>query len=168
MGDGLLARINAAAGLLGNKAGISDFSNLELAYAPPFSTAVDVLNAAANTADNLVTGRLKDISTEEFNAWMLGLEDHPDWTVLDLRHSKEVEPFTKAFGNRWIALVYDKVRKNYKKLPKDRTWIIICDAGTRSYEIQVFFRSVGIDKTLVLAGGLNVIRKLGARWWPED
>ena len=64
MGDGLLARINAAAGLLSRRADVSDFGTLELAYAPPFSTAVDVLNAAANIADNLVAGRLKDVQPE--------------------------------------------------------------------------------------------------------
>ena len=166
MGDGLLARINAAAGLLSRKPSISDFSNLELAYAPPFSTAVDVLNAAANIADNLAAGRLKDVGAEEFNAWMEGSSDHPDWAALDLRHPKEAEPFVKAFGDKWVAMVYDQVRENYKKLPNGKTWIIICNAGTRSYEIQTFLRSQGIDNTLVLAGGLNVIRRLGVKWWP--
>ncbi len=168
MGDGLLARINAAAGLLARKPSISDFSNLELAYAPPFSTAVDVLNAAANIADNLAAGRLRDVGAEEFNAWMEGSSEHPGWAALDLRHPKEAEPFVKAFGDKWVAMVYDQVRENYKKLPNGKTWIIICNAGTRSYEIQTFLKSQGIDNTLVLAGGLNVIRRLGVKWWPGD
>ncbi len=165
MGDGLLARINAAAGLIANGARISDFSNLELAYAPPFSTAVDVLNAAANTADNLVEGRLRVVPTEEFVSWMDGKTEHPDWMAVDLRHPKEAEPWTKAFPEKWTALVYDKVRANYGSLPKDKTLILICNAGTRSYEIQVFLRSKGMDNTLVLPGGLNVIRRLGVSWW---
>ncbi len=167
MGDGLLARINAAAGLLSRRADVSDFGTLELAYAPPFSTAVDVLNAAANIADNLVAGRLQDVQPEEFDAWMSGTAERPDWAALDLRHPKEAEPFVKTFGDKWVAMVYDEVRANYKKLPKDKTWIIICNAGTRSYEIQLFLKSVGIEDTLVLAGGLNVIRRLGVQWWPE-
>ena len=167
MGDGLLARLNAAAGMIARRAVIEDFSNLELAYAPPFSTAVDVLNAAANVADNLVSGRLKVVSTEEFVAWMDGKEEHPDWMALDLRHPKEAEPWVKAFPDRWYAMVYDKVRANYQDLPKGKTFIIICNAGTRSYEIQVFLRSKGIDNTLVLPGGLNVIRRLGVSWWQQ-
>ncbi len=165
MGDGLLARINAAAGMIAQGAKISDFSNLELAYAPPFSTAVDVLNAAANAADNLVEGRLRIIPTEDFVDWMDGRADHPDWMVVDLRHPKEAEPWTKAFPERWMALVYDQVRANYESLPKDKTLILICNAGTRSYEIQVFLRSKGIENTFVLPGGLNVIRRLGVSWW---
>ncbi|NPA95572.1 MAG: FAD-dependent oxidoreductase [Thermodesulfobacteria bacterium] len=167
MGDGLLARLNAAAGMIARRAVIDDFSNLELAYAPPFSTAVDVLNAAANIADNLVSGRLKIVSPEEFVDWMDGKSDHPDWMALDLRHPKEAEPWVKAFPEKWYAMVYDQVRSHYQELPKDKTFIIICNAGTRSYEIQVFLRSVGIDNTLVLAGGLNVIRRLGVSWWQQ-
>ncbi len=165
MGDGLLARINAAAGMIANGARISDFSNLELAYAPPFSTAVDVLNAAANAADNLVEGRLRTVSTEEFVAWMDGQAEHPDWMAVDLRHPKEAEPWAEAYPHRWMAMVYDKVRGNYQDLPRDKTLILICNAGTRSYEIQVFLRSQGIENTLVLPGGLNVIRRLGVSWW---
>ncbi len=167
MGDGLLARLNAAAGMIAHRSVIDDFSNLELAYAPPFSTAMDVLNAAANVADNLVSGRLRVISTEEFVDWMDGKADHPDWMALDLRHPKEAEPWVKAFPEKWLGIVYDKVRANLDKLPKDKTFIIICNAGTRSYEIQVYLRSVGIDKTFVLPGGLNVIRRLGVSWWQQ-
>ncbi len=165
MGDGLLARINAAAGMIANRARIADFSNLELAYAPPFSTAVDVLNAAANTADNLVEGRLKIVSTEDFVDWMDGKTEHPDWIAVDLRHPKEAEPWAEAYPDKWMALVYDQVRANYQSLPGDKTLILICNAGTRSYEIQVFLRSKGLENTLVLPGGLNVIRRLGVSWW---
>jgi len=165
MGDGLLARLNAAAGMIARRAVVSDFSNLEMAYAPPFSTAVDVLNAAANIADNLCAGRLRTCTVEEFVDWMDGRADHPDWLALDLRHPKEAEPWVKAYPDRWLALVYDKVRAEWQSLPKDKTLIIICNAGTRSYEIQLFLRTVGMDNTLVLPGGLNVIRRLGVDWW---
>jgi NADPH-dependent 2,4-dienoyl-CoA reductase/sulfur reductase-like enzyme/rhodanese-related sulfurtransferase len=168
MGDGLLARINAAAALIGRKADITDFSNLEMAYAPPFSTAVDVLNTAANIADNIVSGRMKTIEVDEFNAWMAGELEKPEYIAVDLRHPKEAEVFTRAFpSNKWIALVYDRVRSEYASLPKDKTLILICNAGTRSFEIQVMLRSVGMDNTLVLPGGLNVIRRMGVEWWPE-
>lgn len=168
MGDGLLARINASAALLGKKPDITDFSNLEMAYAPPFSTAVDVLNAAANVADNIVSGRMKTIEVEEFNAWMSGEVENKEYVAIDLRHSKEAEIFTNAFpAEKWQAMVYDKVRSDYQKLPSDKTMIMICNAGTRSYEIQLMLRSVGIGNTLVLPGGLNVIRRMGVSWWPE-
>jgi NADPH-dependent 2,4-dienoyl-CoA reductase/sulfur reductase-like enzyme/rhodanese-related sulfurtransferase len=163
MGDGLLARINAACGLIERGASIDDFSTLELAYAPPFSTAIDVLNAVANVADNLVSDRLKTVGIGDFMAWMEGKEDHPDWAALDLRHLKDAAPLAEKFPDRWIAMPYDKVRGGYQTLPEGKTFILICNAGTRSYETQCFLRSAGID-SLVLPWGLNGITRLGAKW----
>jgi NADPH-dependent 2,4-dienoyl-CoA reductase/sulfur reductase-like enzyme/rhodanese-related sulfurtransferase len=167
MNDSVLARINAAAGLIARGALIEDFSNLELAYAPPFSTAVDALNATANVADNLVAGRLRTVSIEDFLDWMKNPEAKPEWAALDIRHPKEAAGFVKKFGSGlWKDIPYINVRSRYKELLDDKTLIIICDAGTRSSEIQVFLDSVGRKNNLVLGGGFNAIRRIGVDWWP--
>jgi len=167
MNDSLLARINAGAGLIAKGATIEDFSNLELAYAPPFSTAVDALNATANAADNIAAGRLRTVSIEDFMTWMDTPHAKPDWAALDIRHPKEAAEFTDAFGNDlWKAIPYVNIRSRYQELPGDKMLIIICDAGTRSSEVQIFLDSVGLTSTLVLGGGFNAIRRIGAAWWP--
>lgn len=167
MGDGLMARINAVASLLETgRPTISDLSTLELAYAPPFSTAVDILNATANTADNLVSGRLRTITPEEFISWIRGKTDHPDWMAVDLRHPKEAALFVERFPDRWMALPYDTVRSNQEKLPGDRHLVLICNAGTRSYEIQCFLDSIGMVDSSVLPGGLNVVKRMDPSWMP--
>ncbi len=168
MNDSILARINAAAGLISRGAVIEDFSNLELAYAPPFSTAVDALNATANVADNLAAGRLRTVSIEDFMSWMDDPQSRPDWVALDIRHPKEAGEFVDTFGNSlWKDIPYVNVRSRYRELPDGKTLIIICDAGTRSSEIQVFLDSVGMTDNLVLGGGFNAIRRIGAPWWPS-
>ena len=168
MNDAVLARINGAAGIIAKGALIEEFSNLELAYAPPFSTAVDALNATANVADNLAAGRLRTISIEDFLQWMEKPQIKPDYTALDLRHPKEAAEFVNKFGSDfWKAIPYVNVRSRYKELPDDKMLIIICDAGTRSSEIQVFLDSVGRKNSLVLGGGFNAIRRIGVDWWPS-
>jgi NADPH-dependent 2,4-dienoyl-CoA reductase/sulfur reductase-like enzyme/rhodanese-related sulfurtransferase len=168
MNDSTLARINAAAGLIARGAVIEDFSNLELAYAPPFSTAVDALNATANVADNLVAGRLRTVSIETFLEWMAKPQVKPEWAALDIRHPKEATEFVQKFGPElWKAIPYVNVRARYKELPEEKMLIIICDAGTRSSEVQVFLDSVGLGNNLVLGGGFNAIRRIGADWWPS-
>ena len=167
MNDSILARINAGAGLIARGATIEDFSNLELAYAPPFSTAVDALNATANAADNIAAGRLRTISIEDFMKWMDKPQSKPGWAALDIRHPKEAAEFVEAFGSDlWKAIPYVDVRSRYKELPNDKMLIIICDAGTRSSEVQIFLDSMGITNNLVLGGGFNAIRRIGADWWP--
>ncbi|MDH3776709.1 MAG: FAD-dependent oxidoreductase, partial [Desulfobulbaceae bacterium] len=156
MNDSVLARINGAAGLIAKGAYIEDFSNLELAYAPPFSTAVDALNATANVADNLAAGRLRTLSIEDFLEWMAKPQAKPAWVALDIRHPKEAAEFVQKFGaDLWKDIPYVNVRARYKELPHDKTLIIICDAGTRSSEVQVFLDSVGWGNNFVLGGGFN-------------
>jgi len=166
MGDSVLARIDASAALIAKGALVEDFINLEMAYAPPFSTALDALNATANIADNYIDGRLRTVEVEDFLEWMDDMASQPDWLALDIRHPVEAEPFSKKFGERWLAIPYMEIRARYQEIPKDKTLIIICDAGTRSYEIQTFLRSVDKQNTLVLGGGFNLIRRINVDWWP--
>ena len=56
-GDGMIGRINAVAPLLKYKITTEDISNLELPYSPPFSAALDILNALGNTAENILAGK---------------------------------------------------------------------------------------------------------------
>ncbi len=164
--DGVLARIDTAAALIGRGATIEDFRDLEMAYAPPFATAIDALNATANAAENLAAGRLRTVSPEDFLAWMADFSSRPDWLALDIRHQGAVAGFVEKFGAQWLAIPYPEFRPRAGELPADKTFIIICDAGTRSYEVQCILDSMGRD-SLVLAGGLNCIRRIGVDWWPE-
>lgn len=163
--DGLLARINAAAVAVSSGATIDDLANVEMAYSPPFSTAIDPLNAAAYVADNLCDGRMRQIRLEDFFAWMENPVSRPDWQVLDVRHEKQAAPWVEKFGPAiWLSLPYDQVRDRYAELPVDKTLVIFCNAGSRSYEIQVFLDFVGLKNNTVVPGGFNVIRRMGPEW----
>lgn len=163
--DGLLARINAAAVAVSSGATIDDLANVEMAYSPPFSTAIDPLNAAAYVADNLCDGRMRQIRLEDFFAWMENPVSRPDWQVLDVRHEKQAAPWVEKFGPAiWFSLPYDQVRDRYAELPADKTLVIFCNAGSRSYEIQVFLDFVGLKNNTVVPGGFNVIRRMGPEW----
>ena len=167
MGDGVMARINAVAGLLGRGTVVGDISRLELAYAPPFSNAVDILNTAGNIADNLLAHRLRTVTIQEFSRWMEGDVDRPQWVALDLRHTKEAAPWVDRHGEKWLSIPYDEIRTRIEEVPRDKTLILICNAGTRSYEVQRVLESHGFDNLMVLPGGLNVIRRIRPTWWVE-
>ncbi|MDR9500723.1 MAG: FAD-dependent oxidoreductase [Desulfurivibrionaceae bacterium] len=166
MNDAVLTRIDAAAALIAKNSTIDDFSLCEMAYAPPFATALDALNGAANVADNMQMNRQRNVAIPDFLAWMDDFSGRPDWLALDIRHPAETKAFKEKFGAAWLELAYDQVRANHQDLPRDKTLIIICDAGTRSYETQVFLDSVGLTNTLVLGGGFNVITRMEPSWWP--
>ena len=165
--DALSARIDAAAVALSVGATIDDFGNIEMAYSPPFSSAIDPINAAAYIADNLCDKRMRQISIEDFMHWMSDPASHPDWQVLDVRHEKEATPFIERLGaTLWRSLPYDQVRDRYSELPTDKKLIVFCNAGSRSFETQIFLDSVGVHDCTVLPGGFNIIKRMGADWLP--
>ena len=165
MNDSISARVDAAAGLIAQGGTIEDFGLLEMAYAPPFSSAIDSINAAAYVAENLCDHRLRRVDLKRYLAWVQNMEREPDWAVLDLRHPLEAAPYVEKFGNdRWIALQYEQVRARHGELPTGKTFIIICNAGTRSYEVQVFLDHLGKSASMVLCGRLNVVSRLGVDW----
>ncbi len=164
MGDAVLARIDAAAGLIAKDGTIDDCSQLDLAYAPPFATALDALNATANVADNKASNKLKTVDIDAYLSWMKNPASEPDWLALDIRHPNEAEIFINNFKDIWLSIPYVEIRDRFKELPADKTLIIICDAGTRSYEIQCFLDHHGYT-SLVLGGGFNCIRRIGVDWW---
>ncbi len=167
MNDAISVRIDAAAVMITAGAVIEDFRDAEMAYAPPFSAAIDSINAAAFVADNLCADRLRKLDMDRFLAWMEDFSLEPDWMALDIRHPLEAGPFVEKFGKeRWLAIPYIEVRKRYEEIPEDRTMIILCDAGTRSYEVQIFLDHIGKNNTMVVSGGFNVIRRLGVDWLP--
>lgn len=167
MGDGISARINAAAAYITMGATLDDFGTLEMAYAPPFSAAIDSINAVAYVADNLCDGRLRKVDIDPFLKWMDDFSSQSDWMALDIRHPNETAPCVEKFGSdTWLAIPYNEIRKRYKEIPKDKQLIILCDAGTRSFEIQSFLDSVDYNNTLVLSGGFSMIRRIGIDWYP--
>lgn len=58
-------RIDAVAATLQySKPTVEDISNLEIAYAPPFASAMDVVNVVANVADNALAGRFTPVTAD--------------------------------------------------------------------------------------------------------
>lgn len=165
MNDSISVRVDTAAALIAKGGTIDDFALVEMAYAPPFSSAIDSINAAAYVAENLCDNRLRKVDLGRFLAWVKDMSIEPDWAILDLRHPLESASFVEKYGaDKWFAMEYGQVRARHQELPANKTWIILCNAGTRSYEIQVFLDHLGKFDSMVLCGGLNVISRLGVDW----
>jgi NADPH-dependent 2,4-dienoyl-CoA reductase/sulfur reductase-like enzyme/rhodanese-related sulfurtransferase len=159
-GDILAGRISAVAALMPHRPTITEISNLEVPYAPPFASAMDILNATANTAENLIEGRLKDLSPEEFSQ-LLAERDLGQWAFIDVRAIDNAAPYLAALAPHWMHFPQEKLDDLMDKLPPDKKLVLICNSGVRSYEAMRQLAREGRTDTYNLAGGVAAVKKWG-------
>ena len=159
-GDAVVGRVNAVAGLISKGAVLEDISNLELAYSPPLGAAVDVLNAAANTCENMLAGKLRPMSPEEFSR-RLAQGVGGNTVFLDMRAIDNAKPFLECLAPQWRHLPQETLTQHLDEVPRDKDVVLVCNSGVRSYEGQVMLDAAGIHNTYNLSGGVAAVKKWG-------
>ncbi|MFN4131480.1 MAG: rhodanese-like domain-containing protein, partial [Caldimicrobium sp.] len=156
--DGTLARIHALSSILPHKPLVEDLINLELAYAPPFNSALDPIHDTAHVAENILNGLFDPIDWEEV---IMRLKNNDSKTlVIDLRHPKEAEFNLKKYKNV-INLLYQEFRKHLSEVPKDKEIILICNSSRRAYEVARILKAERFEKVYVPLGGVSFPRNWG-------
>ncbi len=152
--DAVKARVDAVAPLLHSGITVDDICCLETCYAPPFSSAMDIINNAGNVLDNILEGRNTPIDIPVF----LERFKKENIKVVDLRTAVEAERFIAAYGkDRWISMPQEELRDRYEELPKDEDIYLICGTGARSYECQTVLNQRGYDRVKNIQGGYAVL-----------
>jgi rhodanese-related sulfurtransferase len=160
MGDGTVGRINAVASILKYNPTTEDIANLELAYSPPFSAAMDILNALGNTAENILAGKNRVVDVDDFDE-LWKQREKGDVVFLDCRGWGNAEPFVEKYSDHWKSIPQDELRLRIAEVPKDKKLVLICNTGVRSYEAQVTLDQMGIGDTCNLQGGVAALKKWG-------
>ena len=153
-GDAVKARVDTVAVLLKDGVDVDEICSLETGYAPPFASAMDVINNAGNALDNILAGSNRVVDAADF----LDAFYHGEKRVLDIRGKRESQPFIERYGERWLNIPQPELRKRINEIPQGEPFFLFCDTGARSYEAQVFLTSVGITNTLQVQGGLAMVR----------
>ncbi len=152
-GDAVKARVDAVAVLLAHGIDVDEICCLEIGYAPPFASAMDVINNAGNSLDNILAGNNRTIDVTDF----LTEFAQKKIRVLDMRGTIEAAPFIKKYGVQWLNIPQDKLRREIGQIPVDKPLYLLCDTGPRSYEAQVYLSSRGITDTYNIQGGFAMI-----------
>ncbi len=160
--DAVSVRLDSIVALMQGNFTVDKVSNLEIAYSPPYASAMDSLNALGNTAANFLDGLYKRMEVKEFLDIIGDMEKH-NAIILDSNAEAAAKPYVDKFGDRWLNIPYMDVRRNIEKIPRDKKIITICDSGIRSYEIQLLLNSHGYEDVICLEGGLNLINKMGIK-----
>jgi NADPH-dependent 2,4-dienoyl-CoA reductase/sulfur reductase-like enzyme/rhodanese-related sulfurtransferase len=142
-------RIDVIATALHFGATIDDIANLDLAYAPPYSAAMDGIIVAANVVRNKRDGLMESVSVSEVKQ---KLDRGDDFVLLDVRSEKEVAKRGHIPGSVNIPL--DKLRESLDELPKDKEIVTVCQVGSRSYEAIRILKGAGFKNVKTMEGGL--------------
>jgi len=127
---------------------VYDLQELELAYAPPFSSAKDPVNMAGYTAANILEGRFKPFYLEDIAS--IG----PDDLLLDVRTPEE---FKAGHLKSAVNIPVDDLRDRIVELQKEQKIYIYCGIGLRGYVAQRILTQLGYD-SLNLSGGYTLWR----------
>lgn len=146
--DGVDKRIDTIATTMRLNGGIAALKNLELAYAPPYSSAKDPVNMAAYTAENVLQGKVK------FAAWDV-IEKNPDAVLLDIR--EPVEAMTFAIPNV-VSIRHGEIRARFDELDRTKDIVILCGIGVRSYNVARILMQKGFENVYVYPAGTRFYR----------
>ena len=124
----------------------SDLKDLELAYAPPYSSAKDPVNMAGYVAENIRTGLVR---IAPYDAPMTD----PEATLLDVREEAEVMAY--AVPNA-INIPLGKLRVRMNELDPEKRIIVFCGIGVRAYTAARILDQNGFKNTEVYPGGVRL------------
>ena len=125
---------------------VSDLKDLELAYAPPYSSAKDPVNMAGYVAENIRTGLVK-IAPYDAPA------TDPDAVLLDVREEAEVMAY--AVPNA-VNIPLGKLRERLSELDPEKRIIVFCGIGVRAYTAARILNQNGFNHVEIYPGGVRM------------
>ena len=138
--------IDVIATVLKFRGTIDDLSELDLAYAPPYSSAKSPANMSGFIGQNIEDGLIEQSYVEDLENF-----DREKQIILDVR--EELELIGGKFENS-INIPLSQLRKRFSELPKDKEILTYCAVGLRGYITSRFLISKGY-KVKNIAGGFK-------------
>jgi NADPH-dependent 2,4-dienoyl-CoA reductase/sulfur reductase-like enzyme/rhodanese-related sulfurtransferase len=141
-------RLDAAATAITFHATAEQLSQVDLAYAPPYSSAMDNLIVAADILKNKLAGHARGITPQEVKR---KFDEEDDFILLDVRSPAEHGEIGIA-GAKLMPL--GMLREKLDELPRDKEIIAFCKVSLRGYEAQKILDAAGFENTKFMDGGI--------------
>lgn len=124
---GVDKRIDVLAVAIRARMTAANLTELDLAYAPPYSSAKDPVNMAGFMIENILDGLVDQVTWDE--ALELAAEDG-DVILLDTRTAGE---HARGGIEGALHIPIDELREHLDELPRDKRLLVFCASGLRSY-----------------------------------
>lgn len=123
---------------------LDDLKDLELCYAPPFSTAKDVTNYAGYVGSNLMNGDYKQVNVDKVRELV-----ENNAYIIDVREKYEYE---KGHIKGAYNIPLSELRQRTNEIPKDLPVYLLCRTGQRSYNAVLSLQNLGFKNVINITG----------------
>lgn len=123
--DSVDKRIDVLATAIFSKLKATNLKDLDLSYAPPYSTAKDPINMAGFIIENIEQNLVKQFYYEDINNLR-----KEDVILLDTRTKTEYE---RGHAEGFMHIPLDELRNRLTELDKSKPIYVMCQSGLRSY-----------------------------------
>ena len=145
--EGVDKRIDVLATAIHAGLKATQLKDLDLAYAPPYSSAKDPVNMAGFMIDNIAKGTLKQWHLEDMDK----ISKDKSAVLLDVR---TVDEFSRGHIDGFKNIPVDELRERINEVEKEKTVYLICQSGLRSYIASRILEGNGYE-TYNFSGGFR-------------
>lgn len=123
---------------------VKDLKDLELSYAPPFSTAKDIVNYAGYVGSNLLKGDFKQVNVDKVRELV-----ENNNIIIDVR---EIYEYERGHIKGAINIPLSELRERIEEIPKDKPVYLHCRTGQRSYNATLALQNMGFHNVINITG----------------
>lgn len=145
--EGVDKRIDVLATAIRTRMKATELKDLDLAYAPPYSSAKDPVNMAGFMVENISNGLLKQFYPEDVE----NLPRDGSVTLLDVRTKAE---FNNGHIEGFLNIPVDNLREYITEIEPEKPVYVMCQSGLRSYIAYRILSANGYD-CYNLSGGFR-------------
>lgn len=146
--EGVEKRIDVIATAIFAGLTADNLKDLELSYAPPYSSVKDPVNMAGFIIENMKNGIVEQFYYEDIPL----LQKRDDVTLLDTR---TVYEYMRGHAEGFINIPVDELRERLTELDKSKPVYVMCQSGLRSYLATRILMQNGFD-AYNFAGGYRL------------
>ena len=136
--EGVDKRIDVLATAIRLGAKATDLTELDLAYAPPYSSAKDPVNMAGFMIENIATGKVKQFHWHD-------VPTLPREGSVQLLDTRTVWEYSRGHAEGFVNIPVDELRERLGELDKGKPVYIMCQSGLRSYISSCILTNLGFD-----------------------
>ena len=156
-GAGVDKRIDVIATAIQARMTVEDLEDLDLSYAPPYSSAKDPVNVAGFVAANIHRGEVDTIEPDD----LMDLLEREEIQLVDVRTPGERNRLGAIPGSRLMPV--DELRARVGELDPRKKTVVYCAVGYRSYLAYKILKQRGFENVSHLAGGFDAWKMFGGK-----